>query len=146
MSEHPMLLDLPILFKKLIKRATQEWNRRVDEEMSMNQFRLLCILRKQGSTQVNELAENLGVTAGAITGMADKLMDRGRVVRTRISTDRRAVLLEITEEGNRCVDTLVEKQGEMLAALFGTLSPEDMEHLQRIFSEMLDRLEQIKEE
>ncbi|SMG49150.1 MarR family winged helix-turn-helix transcriptional regulator [Paenibacillus aquistagni] len=146
MSEHPMLLDLPILFKKLIKRATQEWNRRVDEEMSMNQFRLLCILRKQGSTQVNELAEKLGVTAGAITGMADKLMDRGRVVRTRISTDRRAVLLEITEEGNRCVDTLVEKQGEMLAALFGTLSPEDMEHLQRIFSEMLDRLEQIKEE
>lgn len=112
----------------------------------MNQFRLLCILRKQGSTQVNELAEKLGVTAGAITGMADKLMDRGRVVRTRISTDRRAVLLEITEEGNRCVDTLVEKQGEMLAALFGTLSPEDMEHLQRIFSEMLDRLEQIKEE
>ncbi|MBR2568889.1 MAG: MarR family transcriptional regulator [Paenibacillus sp.] len=146
MSEHPMLLDLPILFKKLIKRATQEWNRRVDEEMSMNQFRLLCILRKQGSTQVNELAEKLGVTAGAITGMADKLMDRGRVVRTRISTDRRAVLLEITEEGNRCVDTLVEKQGEMLAALFGTLSSEDMEHLQRIFSEMLDRLEQIKEE
>ncbi|WP_195574638.1 MarR family winged helix-turn-helix transcriptional regulator [Paenibacillus sp. 1001270B_150601_E10] len=146
MSEHPMLLELPVLFKKLVKRSTQEWNRRVGEEMSMNQFRLLCILRKQGSTQINELAEKLGVTAGAITGMADKLMDRGLVVRTRISTDRRAVLLEITDEGNGYIDKLAEKQRETLIALFGTLSQEDIEHLQRIFTEMLNRLDQIKEE
>ncbi|MDK8183481.1 MarR family transcriptional regulator [Paenibacillus sp. UMB4589-SE434] len=146
MSEQAQLLELPALFKRLVKRLTQEWKRQMHEEMSMNQFRLLFVLHSTGPKKANELADIVCVTAGAITGMTDKLVERGYVERRRNKEDRRVVSMQLTEAGQRFVDDVLNRQNEVISALFGMLPHEDVKHLKRIFTVMLNRLEPSKEE
>ncbi|MGZ9585581.1 MarR family winged helix-turn-helix transcriptional regulator [Paenibacillus marinisediminis] len=146
MAENDQMVELPLLFKKLIKKMTQEWKRRIPEDLSMSQHRMLYELSQRGPMKATEMAELLTVTAGAITGMTDKLVEYGWVERNRSEEDRRIVLLQLTSEGEKLIDSLKTRQRETALAFIDFLPPEDSAHLQRIFTRMLDEIENTKEE
>lgn len=90
-------LEIHTLFRTLAKKVTEEWNKQTDNAVIFSQFRMLYILNTQGRQRVAELADHLQVTAGAITGMSDRMIDRGLVERKRDEVDRRVVFLLITD-------------------------------------------------
>lgn len=145
MSENAQVVELPALFKSLVKKMTQEWKNRVPDNLSMSQFRVLYVLNSEGRKKTTELADILGVTSGAVTGIADKLIDRGFVRRNRDEEDRRVVFLHITNDGKEMVETLLDIQKETMNAFFGSLPEEDIEHLKRIFTFLLDQFGQKDE-
>jgi DNA-binding MarR family transcriptional regulator len=142
MPEHARLLELSVLFKNLLRKMTNEWNKRMEDGMSISQFRTLLVLSEKGPQKTAELADKICLTPGAITTLADKLIAKGLIERERSEEDRRIVYLRITEQGQSVLETLLEKQRETIAQLFRNLSDEDIDHLQRIFSHMLDGGEQ----
>lgn len=146
MPDNDQLLQLPMLFKDLIKRMSQEWKKRSSEDLTMSQFRMLLTLNKEGAMKAIELADILCLTPGAITGMTDKLEEHGWVARERSDEDRRVVLIQLTEAGEELVRSIKIKQRETTEAFFKILPAEDIAHLNRIFTQLLEGVEQMKEE
>ncbi|MDF2657377.1 MAG: MarR family transcriptional regulator [Paenibacillus sp.] len=135
------LLELPNLFRTLVKKMSHEWYRNMGDTFSMTQFRTLYMLNERGPQKAAELADLLCVTSGAITGLADKLIEKGLVGRERSEDDRRVVYLRITDPGKQVLEELREKQKETIARLFEGLPEEDILHLTRIFTTLLERVE-----
>jgi DNA-binding MarR family transcriptional regulator len=136
------LLNISSSFRRLLRRASHEWNKRMGDTFSYTQFRLLCRLYINGSQKAADLADSVGVTSGAVTGLADKLIEKRLIERQRSEEDRRVVYLHLTELGATTVANLLEKQKETISSLFQGLSSEDIGHLERIFALMLDRMDQ----
>ena len=75
-----------------------------------------------------DLAKEMGIPASTFTGMIDRLVEKGFVVRERSDQDRRSVCLKISEEMNS------KKQEDKVTAshmkeVLSCLSEEDKEEL-----------------
>src|SRR3981081_245454 len=94
------------------------------------QARLLCILT-QGPRGMGELAGLLGVEKAAITGLVDRVEQRGLVERASVPGDRRALRVRLTAVGEQ---DAVAVHGEVCAQLDGLASelpPPDRDHFRR---------------
>jgi DNA-binding MarR family transcriptional regulator len=67
--------------------------------LSLARFRVLSALQSAGRIRMNELSAALGVVPRTVTTIVDALEKDGMVVRLADPADRRATLLEITQEG-----------------------------------------------
>lgn len=90
------------------------------------EFDVLAALRRQGPPYrlaCGELARRVVITCSGITHRASRLAERGLVARTRDDSDRRTVLVTLTEAGRELVDTAIGRRlgdsAELLGALDG---------------------------
>lgn len=136
------LFEVTSMFRTLIKAITQEWNKRGGEfNLSFPQYKMLCILDVTGTRTVSQLAEALGITSAAITGITDRLVTEGFAIRERGENDRRVVNISITDQGKEIISQVTERQKEMLEGIFDQLQEEDLQHLRRIFGVVLANIE-----
>ncbi len=89
--------------------------------------------------RITELAAREGVTQPAITLLVNRLEDRGWLRRVPDAADRRAVLVELSEEGGRMFDRLRAEYRALLHEEMATLPVRDVRTLARAI-EILDRL------
>lgn len=83
------------------------------------------------------LAENLGMTRGAISKLIQRLVQKSWVSRTRGSTDRRYQSVALTEEGRALVPTLAAIADQNDEAFFDVLSASERETLMRLMKEIV---------
>ena len=100
------------------------------------QARLLCMLAT-GPRRMSELAGLLGIEKAALTGLADRAERRGLVARVPSTTDRRAVLVSLTDEGRALVSQAAAAFEADVSALLSRLPPRERETLARIVSRLL---------
>ena len=79
---------------------------------------LEAILHKGPLTQ-RELGRKVLTSAGNMTDVIDKLEHRGLVSRSRQPGDRRAVRVELTEEGRHNIEALFPTHVGRIAAAMG---------------------------
>lgn len=101
--------------------------------------RLLWVLRGGPVTQ-RELADALAVTPRNVTGLVDGLVATGYVARAPHPTDRRAVLVTLTDTGTTLLTSMVDGYAEMHEVLFGGLSERQLRDLRRTLTLVNDRL------
>ena len=77
-------------------------HRAAEHGLSIIQARLLGVLRDRTPT-MNELARILGLDKSSVTGLVDRAERRGLVMRVPSTTDRRAVLVSLTDDGRALV-------------------------------------------
>lgn len=136
------LFEVTSMFRTLIKAITQEWNKRGgDFNLSFPQYKMLYMLNATGSHTVSQLAEALGITSAAITGITDRLVTEAFVNRERGENDRRVVNISITDRGREIISQVTERQKEMLEGIFDQLHEEDLQHLRRIFGVVLANID-----
>jgi len=101
------------------------------------QGRILHILCEKEQMSQKELQDALHIQAGSMSEIAAKLESKGLIVRTRDDTDKRKILLSITDQGRAWItqrdDTDILRQR---AELFSGLTQEEQDTLR----ELLDRL------
>jgi DNA-binding MarR family transcriptional regulator len=75
----------------------------VAERASMNRtdVRALELIGRRGGLTAGELAHQLNLTTGAVTGVIDRLEKMGHAQRRAYAGDRRRVVVEATEEASR---------------------------------------------
>lgn len=81
---------------------------------------------------MSSISDELGVTRRNITALVDGLEEEGLVRRLPHPTDRRATVIELTDEGGRTMDTLYDEHRRAVATLFDELSEEDRRELVRL--------------
>ncbi|MFV3076859.1 MarR family winged helix-turn-helix transcriptional regulator [Niveispirillum fermenti] len=79
----------------------------------------------------SRLAERLGMTRGAISKLADRLMAKGLVARADDPRDGRAHSLSLSSAGLGLVPMLARLADENEAAIFGCLCAEDRSRLEQ---------------
>jgi MarR family transcriptional regulator, lower aerobic nicotinate degradation pathway regulator len=124
------LAQLSFLIQGLLERRAAE------HDLSIIQTRLLGVLRDRTPT-MNELARFLGLDKSSVTGLVDRAERRGLVARVPSATDRRAVLVSLTDEGRSFVSRAAAAFEADVSALLARLPPRERETLSRIVSRLL---------
>ncbi|HUC91376.1 MAG TPA: MarR family transcriptional regulator [Paenibacillus sp.] len=136
------LSKLEDAFRGVQRKVVSEWNKADLHGLTHTQAGILVKLERFGPQKASALAEMLSVTSGAITGIADKLLELGFIVRDRNEDDRRVVQLGITGSGRALVETIMAKRREILNRMFTGLSREEIVQLTAIYEHILRNMEQ----
>ena len=107
-------------------------------ELSPPQVRALGVLDPDRPVPMSELAEALHCDNSNVTGIVDRLEDRGLVERRSATHDRRVKMLAVTDRGAEVRARLAERLDEAPEPL-ARLSPEDQRTLRDIMHRALDR-------
>jgi DNA-binding MarR family transcriptional regulator len=89
----------------------------------------------------SELSENLILSRATITGLLDTLERRGYVTRKPHPTDRRMLLVEITDEGRKAARTMREQLYPQQKKWFEVLNPEEQKQFIQFMWRIQDSLE-----
>lgn len=100
------------------------------------QFFALRILERRGQCGVSELAENLGVSLSATTGIVDRLYRSKLVTRERDENDRRVVWVKSTEAGSRLLKEVEAHRREKMSQTLGRLDEDDLVKLVEVMEKV----------
>jgi DNA-binding MarR family transcriptional regulator len=100
--------------------------------LSLARFRVLQALASGGQLRMNELSAALGVVPRTVTTIIDALEKDRMVERLADPADRRATLLEITQDGHSQLRRLRELHDAAAAELFEVLTPAEQQQLTRL--------------
>jgi DNA-binding MarR family transcriptional regulator len=107
-------------------------------DIAPSQFRALRVLKRHGVMRLSELADHLRIAARSATEVIDALEARDLVGRRPDPADRRATLVEVTEQGVGVIDATRAARDTEAERVFGRLSQTDRAHLARILRKLRD--------
>ncbi|HLT10112.1 MAG TPA: MarR family transcriptional regulator [Micromonosporaceae bacterium] len=146
--ERPDLDPTPMGVVGRISRAARLLERRLSANfarygLQQHEFDMLATLRRSGHPYrltAGALLTASMVTSGAITNRVDKLAAKGLVTRETDPSNRRSVLITLTDRGRRLVDEVLVAHVAREAELLAVLTPRDRQQLARILRNLLEAL------
>ncbi len=72
------------------------------------QFRVMARLYREGGQSLSALAQSQGVSLPTMSKLTQGMEARGLVFREKDDTDKRKIVLQLTEEGRRIYESLLE--------------------------------------
>ena len=123
-------------FIKLM-RASESLNMRLNRHLSdvnltVSQFGTLEVLYHLGPLNQRSIGEKLLKSGGNITMVIDNLEKQGYVIRKKDPSDRRAVLIHLTKEGEKFISQFFPKHLNRIKEEFSVLSEEEKKTLAEI--------------
>jgi len=97
---------------------------RVEDAVTITQFRTLVVLEGHGDTRLNQLAERVGAAPSTALRMVDRLIAARLVTRRENKADRREVLIALTVEGARLVREVTARRRAEIAAIVAAMPQE----------------------
>jgi DNA-binding MarR family transcriptional regulator len=105
-------------------------------DLSLTQLRLLGILRDR-VPRIIQLAQMLGLDKSSVSGLIERASSRGLVERVRSTSDRRAVDVRITVEGQVLIQRIYSDVRDALAPLTGSLTLAEQQRLSTLMKTKL---------
>jgi DNA-binding MarR family transcriptional regulator len=114
----------------LLAHHRQRWAARCQAHgVSIVGFQVLALLEMHGEMPMTRLADELDVALPNATGIIGRLVDHGIVQRTRDDSDRRLVLVTLTDAGRRLIGEMEAGRRERMARLFAELDDRQQQRL-----------------
>jgi DNA-binding MarR family transcriptional regulator len=134
------------LFQALVRLMRLESRRLapvlVAHDLTKPQFFTLRALQHQrGGCRMGDLAHQLFESSPTLTGIVARLEESGLVERVMDPSDRRAVLVRLTERGARLLRDVTASQHENLARALDHIDPAERREFLRLLHAYLDALE-----
>lgn len=115
----------------------------IERELTLAQYYLLTQLREGEALPVCRLAEAAGIAPPTATRLVDGLERAGLLDRTRSRTDRRSVLVSLTDAGRETLERKDKELGKRRTTIYKRLKPEERrqsEQLLRHLAEVIDQM------
>ena len=94
------------------------------------------MLLSDGPTTMTHLADSLDVSLPNVTGIVDRMVENGLVVRGGADDDRRVVTVEATAAGRHTVEEIDLVRRRQLAAVLTQLDPEQQRRALDTFTDL----------
>jgi len=91
--------------------------------ITLPQYRMLAVLDADDRQNVRDLAARLGVERSTATRMCNRLVGAGLIERGEDPSDRRAVVISLTEDGREVVAAVTRARRDNVATLLRSLPP-----------------------
>ena|SRR5689334_10149994 len=101
-------------------------------KLTPSKLRGLELLAQHDGLRVGELAELVGVDDTTATRLVDRLEEQGLAERHAEDADRRATIVELTDEGSELVSGVALQRQRFFADVLATLEPEERIQLVRL--------------
>jgi DNA-binding MarR family transcriptional regulator len=111
-------------------------------ELTLPQYHLLEALRETPELPVGELADRAGVAPPTATRTLDCLARDGFVERRHSESDRRSVLVSLTDHGQAAVETAHGVIEAWRRQVFESLEPDEREPAARLLNRLSEIMEQ----
>jgi len=90
-----------------VKKTQEQFKAAASAPLSVRQTLALLSLSMYAPRSTNSIAREIGVSAGAMTGIIDKLERLRYAKRYRSYSDRRSVLITLTDKGKALASSIV---------------------------------------
>lgn len=127
---------------ELLHRASASFARRglagfAEQGLSPARVRLIVAVGEAPGIRMRDLAEQLGVTARAVTPLVDGLEGEGLMLRKADPADRRAFRLHLTETGEGLRSVISDLQEKVSDHVFNALNQTDRDHLAELLRKLV---------
>jgi len=105
-------------------------------DLSLNQVNAIMAVRGRGELNMTELSTLLSVTPASASGMVDRLVDKGILIRQHSTVDRRRVMVRVSPEAidqiRRIEDAVMESFHTIVERLGSQTAQQWCEILEKI--------------
>ncbi|MCR4443307.1 MAG: MarR family transcriptional regulator [Peptococcaceae bacterium] len=131
--------DMLDLFVDNMKKLffPEEWIA-IDLAMSKQELFTLLLVERHGEIIMSQIAGHVNIPMSTATGIVDRLVKKGFLVRERSDSDRRIVVIRLTGKGKELINTIKQKGNEYMQMIKEGLTEEEQEFLLRIFIKIFD--------
>jgi DNA-binding MarR family transcriptional regulator len=110
------------------------------ESLTMHQVQALFFVKHEQPIRMSQLAEELQISAGSATVLADRLVESGWLSRTQDPSDRRGIFLKVSDETTKKLDIISRDRMERAGKILDHLADTDLLELDRILKLLQDSL------
>lgn len=147
--ERPDVDPTPMAIVGRIQRTTQALRPRLDAGhqrfgLTGEAFDVLASLRRAGAPfelSPTDLYKRLMLSSGAMTNRLDRLEAEGLVERRPDPSDRRGVIVHLSEKGRDLIDRALVRHVENERELLSALNDQELEQLSTLLRKLLTHLE-----
>lgn len=109
-------------------------------DLTLPQMNCLTTIRDHGEVTIKALAEALGISPPSASAMVDRLVEMGAARREQSTTDRREVVVSLSEEGAQGLDAMEENILECIEELLERVGPECARHWCEVYERIREAL------
>jgi DNA-binding MarR family transcriptional regulator len=106
-------------------------------DLTPPQFYVLATIGYAGGLPFGEIGEKMMVTVSNLTGIVDRLEEKGLVVRDRDVRDRRVVRVRLTEKGAKLYKSAIPFFEKSIAEFFSPLSKAQQKELAALLRKLI---------
>lgn len=103
----------------------------------MTQGKILKLLYKKGDISQKDMQDMLHIQSGSMSEIINKLERKELLIRIRDESDKRKMILHLTEKGKKDVETYTQNYKNDVIQYFDVLSIEEKENLETILQKLL---------
>lgn len=111
--------------------------------ITATQLNALKLLQSVGDLSLTDLSKRLSATNSAITGLVDRMVEAGLVVREQSAEDRRVWKIRLTPEGRATAKKVDVAPWDILQTALAALPPSKLEQLIATLTEIADHVENV---
>ncbi|MBF2025317.1 MAG: MarR family transcriptional regulator [Oscillatoriales cyanobacterium C42_A2020_001] len=104
--------------------------------LTLPQFDVIATLGNTSGMMMSQLAEKTLVTKGTLTGIVDRLEQKGLVRREVPPENRRCFIIVLTPEGHRLFEEIFPEHIDYLKQRLNVLSVEEIEQIQSALKQL----------
>lgn len=138
--KHSTFIDLIHTSEMLSDKAIVHYLKTFNRNISVSQLIVLNRLSEEGPEMPSRLARVLGYTTGAMTGIANKLVQSGYARRYAQKDDRRVSRLAITDAGSDLLEEAHAHGIKMRGTLYSVLTDDELNQYLGIQRKLLHHL------
>ncbi len=106
-------------------------------DLTPPQFYVLATIGYAGGLPFSEIGEKMMVTVSNLTGIVDRLEEKGLVARERDNHDRRVVRVTLTEKGVKSYKSTIPLFEKSISEVFSPLSKSQQKELASLFRKLI---------
>ena len=140
-------MDFGVQMAKMLPAIMREVTKKQDSFLSNSDLPVpgllvLDFLREKHAATMGEISAVLHISMSSATGIIDKMIEQGYVLRERSDEDRRVVNVILADKGVRSAKKVNLERVEMLNNLYAVLDDKEHEEYLRLFTKVYDNIEE----
>jgi DNA-binding MarR family transcriptional regulator len=126
-----------------ITRAIDVYSRKLASDYHLTGPQLVCLqsLARSGPIAPSKLADSICLSHPTVTGILDRLEQRNLIFRTRLTSDRRRVDVDLTPEGKKVATIAPTPLQERFAMRFTDLPHDDQAKIDEVLRQVVEMME-----
>lgn len=131
--------DLSELLMHAARQMRRSWAHAIHQwGLSPHQAIALRTADAEEGGRVSDLARRLRIAPRSATEVVDSLEERGLVRRSPCPEDRRAVLVEVTDDGREMARQIEQARADARAAVFDRLTSSEQQELRYLLRRLIE--------
>ena len=124
------------IFSKILKKAKLT-------ELNPAQGRIMFVLWREDNISIHELSKRTLLSKSTLTSMLDRLEQSGFIKRLHSKTDRRKILIQLTDEDKSFQTKYVDVSKDMTNIYYNNFDEQEIDEFEKYLDRILNNLIQF---